>query len=268
MNTIKENLPWVLLNILGNIYAISCKSVISLMQLGQVIPIPNAPYEIRGVIKFRDQVISLVNMRKILNLKSVDEEVQEFCQMMDTMEAAHLNWLNTLEKSVEERTEFTLTTDPHKCAFGIWYDNFTSTDTEMMFLLKKFDAPHKIIHNIAIKIKELREQNEYEAIDVLIEKTKNAELVQMVKLFASVKESFAESKREISIVLGDGKNNLCISVDEVVAIEYLTEIDQDLIKDTITNTEYLIGIGKRKNGSTVLLLNDEYIMSTFLGQLV
>ena len=88
----------------------------------------------------------------------------------------------------------------------------------------------------------------------------------MMHIFDDIKEAFKESKREILLVLGDGEHNISISVDKVVAIEHLNEIDQDLIKSTITKTEYLLGIGKRKNDAPVFLLNDEYILKTFSGQ--
>jgi len=268
MNTKKEQLPWVLLSIADNVYAISCESVISLMQLGPVIPVPKVPEEIRGVVKFREQVISLVDMRKVLNLKPLEAEIQEFYDLMDVRKQDHINWITTLEKSVQDKTKFTLTTDPHACAFGKWYDSYKSKNTNIMFSVTfaRFDTPHKAIHQIGVEVNKLIEKNDYEAASEIIEATKDAEFKQMMHLFDELKESYRESKREISLILGDGKNNLCISVDEIVAIEYLTEIDQELIKSTITETEFLIGIGKRKNGLTALLLNDEYIMNTFLGQ--
>lgn len=268
MNKTKEQLPWVLLSISDNVYAISCESVISLMQLGPVIPVPKVPEEIRGVVKFREQVISLVDMRKVLNLKSVEDEIQEFYDLMDERKQDHINWLETLEKSVKEKTKFTLTTDPHACAFGKWYDSYNPSNANIMFSVTfaRFDSPHKAVHNLGTKVNKLMEQNDYQTANEMIETLKDTEFKQMIPLFDDLKESFRESKREISMILGDGKNNICISVDEIVAIEYLTEIDQDLLKSTITETEFLIGIGKRKNGLTALLLNDEYIMNTFLAK--
>lgn len=266
MNAIKKELPYILLSIADNVYAISCESVISLSQLGKVTPVPNVPREIKGVIKFREQVIPFVDMRKVLNLKSIEDEIKEFYALMEARRQDHINWITTLQKCVKDKTKFTLTTDPHACAFGKWYDTYDSKSTDIMFSVTfvKFDTPHKAIHQIGIEVNKLIEQGKYEEANEIIEKTKDTDLQQMIHLFDELKEAYKESKREISIVLGDGKNNLTISDDEIVAIEYLTEIDTDLIKSTIIETEFLLGIGKRKNGLTALLLNDEYILKTFL----
>lgn len=40
--------------------------------------------------------------------------------MLAERETDHVNWINELERSVQEKRKFTLTTDPYKCAFGKW----------------------------------------------------------------------------------------------------------------------------------------------------
>lgn len=266
MNKTKENLPWVLIEIAGVVYAISSEYVLSLSRLNEVTPIPKAPKEIRGVIDFRGQIIELADIRKILNLKTSAEEIKEFYDMMDARRQDHINWLNKLEECVLNETEFSLTTDPHKCAFGKWYDSYNSESHSIMFIVtfSKFDRPHKIIHDIGIKAKKFIENNDRQSAIGLIEATKNNELKQMMNLFEEVKIAFKESRREIIVVIGENNNNISMSVDKIIAIEHLTEIDQDLIKSTVTDTKYLSGIGKRKDGSSVLLLNDDYIISKFL----
>lgn len=261
MNDAKENSPWVLLDLSGIIYAVSCNSVLSLSQLPQVTPIPKAPKGVRGVIDFRGKLIELLDMRMMLNIKSVSSEIQEFCEMMDARRQDHLNWIDTLEKCVKEDVEFTLTTDPHKCAFGKWYDSYNNNIKSIMFstAFSRFDVPHKAIHKIGITAKELVDVGKkQDAID-LIDKVKDTELKQMLDLFEDIKASYIESKREIVVVLGDENHSISIAVDDIVAIEHLSEFDEDLIKNTMTNSEYLAGIGKRRSGSSVILLNDEYL---------
>lgn len=268
MNKIKENLPWVIIEIAEVAYAISCEYVLSLSRLGEVTPIPKSPKEIRGVIDFRGRIIKLIDIRKILNLKSSEEEIQEFFTIMDARRQDHINWLNKLEECVMNDTEFTLTTDPHKCAFGKWYDAYNSEKNNIMFIVTfaRFDKPHKDIHEIGIKAGNLLKNNNRDGAIALIESTKNKELKQMMHLFDEVKIAFRESHREIIVVIGDEDENISMSVDKIIAIENLTEIDQELIKSTITDTQYISGIGKRKDGSSVLLLNDDYIIDKFINK--
>lgn len=266
MNSSKITSPWVLLDINNTVYAVSCKSVLSLSQLPEVTPVPKSPLEVRGVIKFRGKVIQLVDTRKILNLTTIPDEIDAFCKMIDQRYQDHLNWIKTLEKTVKDDTEFTLTTDPHKCAFGKWYDSFSSKNTNIMFLstFKKFDEPHKAIHQIAITAKELIEKGDKQAAIELIESVKNTELKQMLHLFDDIKEAYKESRKETSIVIGENEENcVSLSVDQIVAIEHLNDIDEDLIRESLTKTKYLAGLGKRKNDTVAFLLNDEYIFNKF-----
>jgi hypothetical protein len=72
-----------------------------------------------------------------------------FCAMMQLREQDHRKWLLELEASVQEHRSFLMTTDPHKCAFGKWYDNYHADNAWVAALLKKVDGPHRQIHAVA-----------------------------------------------------------------------------------------------------------------------
>lgn len=266
MKNSKLESPWVLLELNDVIYATSCESVLSLNQLPEVTPMPKSPPEVRGVINFRGHLIELVDTRKLLAFKSITEDVVEFNAMINQRYQDHLNWINTLENTVKNDTEFTLTTDPHKCAFGKWYDSYNSKNTNIMFMstFAKFDKPHKAIHQIGITAKQLIDSENKQAAVDLIESTKNTELKQMLGLFDDLKEAYSNSRKEIVIVIGEDESNcIGLSVDQITAIEHLSDFDENLVKDSMTGTEYLSGIAKRKDGSVVILLNDEYLLSKY-----
>lgn len=266
MKDSKRNSPWVLLELNDVIYATSCESVLSLNQLPDATPLPKAPPEVRGVINFRGRLIELLDARKLLGIKTVAEEIADFNAMMDQRYNDHRNWLNTLENSVKNDTEFTLATDPHKCAFGKWYDSYSSKNTNIMFLstFAKFDKPHKEIHAIAHKAEHLIAQGDRQAAMQLVESTRNTTLAEMLGLFDDLKDSYLNSRKEIVVVIGEDESNCVgLSVDQITAIEHLSEYDEDLVKDSMTETQYVSGIAKRKDGSVVILLNDEYILDKF-----
>lgn len=266
MKNSKLESPWVLLELNDVIYATSCESVLSLNQLPEVTPLPKSPPEVRGVINFRGRLIELVDTRRILGIKSITDEIEDFDTMMNQRYQDHTNWLNTLETTVKNDTEFTLTTDPHKCAFGKWYDSYNGKNTNIMFLstFAKFDKPHKEIHEIAIKAKELiLSGNKQAAID-LIESTRNTKLKEMLGLFDDLKDAYKNSRKEIVVVIGEDESKcIGLSVDQITAIEHLSEFDENLVKDSMTETEYLSGIAKRKDGSVVIILNDEYLLRKY-----
>lgn len=266
MNESKKISPWVLLELNNVVYATSCENVLSLNQLPDSTPLPKAPPEVRGVINFRGRLIELIDTRRILGIKSIVDEIEDFNAIMTQRYQDHLNWLNTLESTVKNDTEFTLTTDPHKCAFGKWYDSYNSKNTHIMFLstFAKFDKPHKAIHEIAIKAKELIFKGDKQAAVDLIESTRNTKLKEMLGLFGDLKEAYKDSRKEIVVVIGEDESKcIGLSVDQITAIEHLTDFDGNLVKDSMTTTEYLSGIARRKDGSVVIILNDEYLLGKY-----
>lgn len=262
----KINSPWVLIELNKVVYAISCEAVLSLNQVPTITPMPKSPREVRGVIDFRNKIIELLDTRTLLGIKSITEEIKDFAEMMDQRFKDHTNWIETLEKSVFLENEFTLTTDPHKCAFGKWYDNYQidNSNTKLLSTYKKFDKPHQAIHKIGITAKELIDNGKKEEAIALIKSTKETELKQMFHLFDDIKDAFAESKRETVVVFGVNENKcIGLSVDQITAIEHLFEIDENFIQDSVTNTDYLSGIAKRKDDSVVLIINDDYILKKY-----
>lgn len=260
------NSPWVLVEIDTVVYAISCEAVLSLSQVPQITPLPKTPKEVRGVIDFRTRQIQLLDTRVLLNLKPVAEEIQDFYDLIDQRHKDHMNWFEALERTVREGLEFTLTTDPHKCAFGKWYDHYKIKNSNIHFLstFAKFDKPHKAIHEIVIKAKELIDRGQKTDAINLIDSVKNTELKQMLSIFDEIKEAYKDGSKEIVVVIGEDENKcIGLSIDLVTAIEPLFEIDEKFIKESLTDTKYLSGVGKRKNGNVVFLLNDEYLLANY-----
>lgn len=265
MKTSRIDAPWVLVEIDTVIYAISCETVLSLSQVPTITPLPKTPKEVRGLIDFRKRQIQLIDTRVLLNLKSIAEEITDFEKMMEQRYKDHMNWLETLERNVKDDMEFTLTTDPHKCAFGKWYDSFKPKNANIHFTstFSKFDKPHKAIHQIGIKAKDLiGKGKKAEAIE-LIDSVKHTELKQMLYLFDEIKEAYKDTSKEIVVIIGDEGKCIGLSIDQVTAIEPLFEIDEEFIKDSVTDTKYLSGVAKRKSGEVVFLINDDYILENY-----
>jgi hypothetical protein len=72
--------------------------------------------------------------------------VEAFCVVLGQRQQDHMKWLTESEASVAENRPFALTTDPHACAFGRWYDNFHTDDPWLAAAVRKLDAPRRRIH--------------------------------------------------------------------------------------------------------------------------
>lgn len=214
-------MPWAIVRVRNQMFAVAAQDLREMLILPEVAAVPNAPDYIRGVINLRGRVMPLVDIRKRLGMVSAAEEISSFCELMVQREQDHRNWLNELAASVEERRPFKLTTDPHRCAFGKWYDTYRPENGWVAALLKKFDEPHQKIHAVGVEVETLKAGNEYAKVAKLIENTRATVLASMIKLFADLRTLVQESHREIALVLTAAGNTFAASIDSAVSIEKL-----------------------------------------------
>jgi chemotaxis signal transduction protein len=257
MSRLEKKLPWILFRLANNIYAISCEPVKHLILLGDINTVPNAPEHVRGVSNIHEKLIPLVDMRKLFGLKPVPEEIKEFEDLINARKQDHINWLAKLEESVREHKEFTLTTDPHACAFGKWYDTYQTEDLVLKSVLKKVNKPHIKIHSIGVSVKQCMNKNDYANALKMIEEVKTTEFTSLVGVLSDLIATYKSSKKELVLVLEGIDGSVGIIADEVISVEYITEIEKKTLEEVHVSEEYFSGVGKRKDGSTVLVINYE-----------
>ncbi len=239
---------WLVVRLRDELYATPVAGVHSLVTPGPVTPMPHQPSHIRGVFSLRGVAIVLRDLRRTLGMPSIVEDIASFAALMDARCADHLNWLENLRRSTETGEPFTGAIDPNLCAFGKWYTQFKTDDWALNQILKAFDAPHRRIHEIAAEVQACMGRRELAAAQQIIADTEHTELQQMIKLFERAKEAYAKSRREIAVVLADGKQAL--AVDDVLGVETLIPYD-----DVALHTPLCSGIARRRQtDATVMLL--------------
>jgi len=229
--------PLVTFLIKENQYAISAKYVCNMVAVPPTRPVPHAPSYVRGIINLRGKVLPLIDLRSRLGFGSKITELTDFTTMLAKREQDHKNWLNELEASIVEKREFTLTTDPHKCAFGKWYDNYETNDLSARAILRKFDRPHRRIHAIAHQVEELQ---------------------VMIKLFASIGQHMKEAAREIAMIVETPTFDYAVAIDMVKVVEFLApgtleKLPAGLDSGITNNLVTLIGRRQTDNSSVQIL---------------
>jgi len=253
-------MPEVLFRLEDQIFSIPSKNVQAIIQVPKITALPQAPTTIRGMIRYRETIYKLVDLRKTLGLISINERKDNFISMMDQRAADHKNWLKELENSVEENRPFKLATDPHMCKFGKWFDSFQTENYMLRELLDKFCEPHERIHKIAIKVEKLKSENEFNIAREVINKTKNGDLGLMLKLFGEVKVAFAHSLNELSIIIDDTYSKFALAVDSVVAVEHLQRADTSGSSEnysSLIDSDFLDRLSQRNSGEFVISLKEE-----------
>jgi hypothetical protein len=179
---------------------------------------------------------------------------------MEDREGDHRRWLDELHRSVTDKREFKLATDPHQCAFGKSYDTYRAPDVWIAAQLAKFDTPHKSIHALAIQVRELMAKEDSVAASRLVDPIGVATLASMIKLFAELKNIVRESRRETVAILSVSNRSVAATVDSAVAIEELAVEDMSAL--TSSHNGMIRRLGKRKkNADLVLIIEADHILN-------
>jgi purine-binding chemotaxis protein CheW len=259
---IRLTMPSIVFRAKGILFSIPSTNAQSIIQMPRITEIPNTADSVRGIIKHRNEIYNLIDFRKKLSFKTLQEELGEFKSMIDQREHDHIKWLQELQDSVHDDRPFKLTTDPHKCAFGKWYDKFKSDNFFINEVLKKFDEPHKTIHSIAQKIEKFKESNKFEEAHSLIRITREQELAQMKILFSKIKETIQLHSKERVILFNNNNYKFAIAVDQIESVEEIKKIETKAANDQLLdfgNKNFILGLGEDKNQNLVILVSEELL---------
>jgi chemotaxis signal transduction protein len=230
---------WLLIEVNRQAFAISCANVIELLEQTSrmVSKLPGCEPPWAGVFKHRESVLPVLDARVMLGFPSFEEEIEDLRSMLKAREEDHVNWLTELKSCCTTGREFTKATDPHKCAFGKWYDQLrgsrtrmnrlTGDDPSLTMMVEGFDGPHKAIHGIAQKALELAGDGQIEAAEALIAETWEGELGRMRQLFTSLLEGIIARRKSRFVVMEISGDRVAMVVDTVKS---LVQVDESEIK--------------------------------------
>lgn len=237
----------------SNKIAINLEYVLEVIRIPKWTPYPNSSDYIKGIFNLRNKIIPLIDFRKLLGYESFDDENNQLITMLKEREQDHINWLNELENSVLENREFTLTTDPKKCKFGIWYHSFKSENSSIDLFLKEFEEPHNKIHAIAHRVAELLKANKKDDALKLIAHSKLKELKRMLGLFEELFNMLKNTNKEFVVIIqsNNGIKSFTVDkIDQIIKVE-----DEDI---SVLESAELKGTAKeviKRDGDIILKLD-------------
>lgn len=233
------------------------KNIKEIIKRPQIVPAPNLPEYYLGYFKLRDDIIPIVSLRKRLGQSSLEQENQNFIDVLKQREQDHINWLSELKMSVREDKEFKLQRDPHKCAFGVWIDNFKTNSLIISSQLRKFYEPHSNIHKLADIILEQAKHSKERALNT-IEVVGQPVLESMINLFHDFYKLIEEAQNETVIIFFDQNKYFGILVDGVERIIKLPADKIDAPPDDQEFNKFLRGFGKSED--QFYLIYDEILL--------
>jgi chemotaxis signal transduction protein len=211
--------PWVLIRLDQSVFGIESSSVQEMLKLARTTVVPKATPEIRGVITLRNRAIPVVDLRVLLGMPSLGEDADKLNALLVQRAGDHRRWLAELEASVKENRPFTLTLDPHQCAFGKWYDSFKPTSVVLESHLKRFDQPHRQIHALGRTVADMVKAGRIDEAHALITQAHSGTLAMLMQLFDETPKILAEMNREMMIVLRNDHCVVSVTADAVESVE-------------------------------------------------
>ena len=266
-NKINNEYPWLVFTLNSHYYAVTSKVVSTILRETQdLVSLPETPIYHKGIFHLRGKVIPLIDLRTLFSLPSLEEEFETFKTMIEQGKKDHINWVNTLDNSVQNNEAFLLSKDPHQWAFGKWYDQFSSPVESINFHMKKIDEPHKALHHTATNIESCKQKSDKNSKKECIEKTmsnlKETLTPELLALLDESKNILRTAYHSIIIVLEQNGVNVGIMVDEVMTVESIhTDCDQGNFA-SMSNTPYLKAVARdKKNQNFILILDEENILN-------
>lgn len=261
--------PWLVFKLNNNSFAVNSETITSITIMpDRITSVPQVPDYIRGLLNLRGTVIPLLDMRALFGMPSLQKECDDFAEMIDIRIQDHLDWVKDLEYCAKNNEEFTRTTNPHKCAFGMWYDQYKSDNNLVNFHLRKIDEPHQKLHHVGDELKEAQLEPDKEKRQRMIDNmlvTLNKQLVpQLVSLLNETKNVLRESYREMVVVLENDKQKIGLIVDEVQSVEKLSCLCNDKEMDSVCDSKFIKAVGKStKTNNMILLVDEDLIRNAF-----
>jgi purine-binding chemotaxis protein CheW len=251
---------YLIIDVAGSKYGFRLQNIKEIIKLPECKSFPEMKQYDRGLLKIREDIIRIIDLRKRLGYQSLFDEEKELLNMFEARKQEHLKWVEELKSCVIGEREFKLTTDPNRCAFGQWYNKFHSDNSVLSMYLIQFDVPHKKMHAVGEKVRQLMlHKQSSNALEIVNDMEVN-EMQIMIELFDSLPEYMKESRREISVIFNIANKHFGFSADKVINI---LKINADEISepDTIENNTYISGIGKKDN-EVFLILDEEKLLKS------
>lgn len=221
--------------------------------------IPTEDQSFLGVKDYVGTPTPVFDMGLIMNNKVTKDVNSSLIETFSKAEKAHQDWLDSLEQSVRNNTVFNGERNAQKCEFGLWYDKFSIEDEELAGLIKKFDAPHKRIHQLADKVLALQEAGQTEEALNMLSLERQGTLVQLKRLFEDAQTQVIESYKPIIVyTTTDGRTPyIGLLVDSV---EDSVNIDDNEVKSLskIMETGFQLNEQTQNMLNGIVKINNKY----------
>ncbi len=207
--------PWVTFTVNAQNYCISSEFVIQMIIKCTVTPVPHSPTYNLGIANVRGENFPIIDLRNLFGLNTLEESIDAFSSMKEK----HLNWISKLEECMSTGAYFDLPRNPSKCSFGLWYENFSTENISINYILGKIDKPHKEMHIQADIIDTCKARGDMAGANAAFERAQYLCQQVIVPLLDSLIEAYITATKGMIILLKKDEKKLGLLADNITSIE-------------------------------------------------
>ncbi len=224
--------------------------------------IPHMPSHMRGVMDYMGKAVPVYDIRKKMGISPLTEEINTLIDSLVQRKQDHLSWLEKLKEQVAHGQEISVQTDPHKCAFGLWYDACKFHSYNLTDYVTLFDEPHKRIHSLAIEVGILIQAEKLEVAKDVIHQAENDELQTLLTLFDGAAKKIKQFTYEYAVILERASGQrISLLADNLEYFGLLDEVISPLpIAFSKQHSNFIDALGRKTKGDgteEILILNIE-----------
>lgn len=218
VDTLKQQ--FVTFRVQSKRYAVPIEAVAEMTQIHDVHPIAGAPSWILGMMRLRNSVVPVLDLRIRLGFPQLQQEIDALLADLARHRQRHLDaFLAPQPDAVGlERVE--------DCPLRLAIQAREGDGDPLGGLLSRLRDPDQRLHTLGESRRALEARGEHEAVRLLVSRAENAELREMREAFEGVARDLRSRARQMVVILRGLRENLGIAVDHIDAV---ASVDADQI---------------------------------------
>lgn len=206
----------VVFGVAASRFGIPVERVREMTSLGHVDEIAGAPPWVAGVIRIREEVLPVVDLRLRLGMPSLDEERDRIIQALSRSQRIHSEWLAGLDR---EGGSGRFDVESGACELegdSAWSHRIYDEVPRLRQLAERAARTHEALHEAvreAVSPAIARERRE-----IALREIRQGSLAAFQQRLDELKRQLVEGTRPMVITLTDGDASTCIQVDRVHSV--------------------------------------------------
>lgn len=212
----------ILFSIDKNNFALELDKIKRIVQATQTTPVAGNADEIEGVFTFEENVLNVLDFRTMIGVELYNDR---YDLLFPELKSSHESWVNTLQKSIDDGSEFSGELSPFDCSLGKWLGSFNAYDETITGIIDKLSVVHNKFHGQAQGVLTEAKSCQSCAHDMIIEEVEplRDELLGFLDDLLEDKQLLANSMQKFLII--DAEKVFAVRIDEIDDIVAVSESD-------------------------------------------